>query len=328
MSKQKPKGSIVYFCIILLLVLVMIFSGLQILESTIFNVGQESDGSFVSKTIVRNGVEYFPRQDITVVMVLGVDQKGPVSESGSYNNRGMADVITLLIFDETNHNCRVLQLNRDTMTDVRVLGLGGRYAGTMYGQLALAHSYGSGLADSCENTRETVSDMLYGLRIDYYMALNMDAISIMTDAVGGVKVNVKDDFSLVDPSIGMGEVILNGQQAINYVQVRKDVADQMNVSRMERHREFMSGLMTGLLAKMQTDPTTAVSIFDQTSAYMVTDCSGTVISNFADRYGGYPLVEIVSPEGELKQGTQYMEFYVDEAKLDELILRLFYAPKK
>ena len=327
MSKQKPKGSIVYFCIILLLVLVMIFSGLQILESTVFHTGQEPGRPTASKTIVRDGVEYFPRQDITVLMVLGIDQLGPVTESGSYNNSGLADVISLLIFDETNQNCRILQLNRDTMVNVRVLGIGGKYAGTMYGQLALAHSYGSGLEDSCENTRETVSQFLYGLNIDYYMSMNMDAIRIMTDAVGGVTVEVKDDFSKIDPSIQMGQMVLNGQQAITFVRTRQNVADQMNLSRMQRHREFMNGLLESLQTKLDGDGSFALNLYESLSDYVVSDLSGNVISSIADRYGDYPLVEIVSPEGENTKGDQYMEFVVDEDKLDELILRLFYAPK-
>ena len=327
MSKQKPKGSIVYFCVILLLVLVMIFSGLQILESTVFHTGQEPGRPTASKTIIRDGVEYFPRQDITVLMVLGIDQLGPVTESGSYNNSGLADVISLLIFDETNQNCRILQLNRDTMVNVRVLGIGGKYAGTMYGQLALAHSYGSGLEDSCENTRETVSQFLYGLNIDYYMSMNMDAIRIMTDAVGGVQVEVKDDFSKIDPSIQMGQMVLNGQQAITFVRTRQNVADQMNLSRMQRHREFMNGLLEALQTKLDGDGAFALSLYESLDDYVVSDLSGNVITSIADRYGDYPLVEIVSPEGENTKGDQYMEFVVDEDKLDELILRLFYAPK-
>ena len=327
MSKQKPKGSIVYFCVILLLVLVMIFSGLQILESTVFHTGQEPGRPTASKTIIRDGVEYFPRQDITVLMVLGIDQLGPVTESGSYNNSGLADVISLLIFDETNQNCRILQLNRDTMVNVRVLGIGGKYAGTMYGQLALAHSYGSGLEDSCENTRETVSQFLYGLNIDYYMSMNMDAIRIMTDAGGGVQVEVKDDFSKIDPSIQMGQMVLNGQQAITFVRTRQNVADQMNLSRMQRHREFMNGLLEALQTKLDGDGAFALSLYESLDDYVVSDLSGNVITSIADRYGDYPLVEIVSPEGENTKGDQYMEFVVDEDKLDELILRLFYAPK-
>ena len=328
MSEQKPKGSIVYFCIILLLVLVMIFSGLQILESTVFHTGQESGKPSTSKTIVRDGVEYFPRQDITVVMVLGIDQLGEVQESGSYNNSGLADVISLLIFDETNQNCRILQLNRDTMMKVRVLGIGGKYAGDRFEQLALSHSYGSGLEDSCENTKQTVSRFLYGLQIDYYISMNMDAIRVMTDAVGGVKVNVQDDFSAVDPTIQMGEMVLNGEQAIHFVRTRKDVADQMNVTRMQRHREFMNGLLAALQNKMNSEDTFALTTYDAVAPYIVSDCSGNVISTLAERYGDYPLVEIVSPTGDNVKGEQYMEFYVDEQALDALILRLFYAPKK
>ena len=61
---------------------------------------------------------------------------------------------------------------------------------------------------------------------------------------------------------------------------------------------------------------------------MVTDCSTTVLLDLLDRVDGYELVEIVSPEGENVKGEQYYEFYVDEAKLQDLVLRLFYAEKK
>ena len=45
-----------------------------------------------------------------------------------------------------------IQLNRDTMTEIQILGVNGEPAVTMTGQLALAHTYGSGEEDSCENT--------------------------------------------------------------------------------------------------------------------------------------------------------------------------------
>ncbi|MBE6976459.1 MAG: hypothetical protein E7439_04600 [Ruminococcaceae bacterium] len=327
MSRQKPKGSIAFYCIILLLVLVMIYSGLQILESTVFNQNKTPEDPYLSKTIVRDGVEYYPRQDITVVMVLGIDKFGPVTESGSYNNSGVADVISLLIFDSTNQNARILQLNRDTMADIPVLGIGGKEAGTKFGQIALAHTYGSGLEDSCENTRKAVSDLLGGIRIDYYLSMNMDAISIMTDTVGGVKVNVTDDFSLVDPSIQMGQMTLNGEQAINFVRTRKDVADQMNVSRMQRHREYVNGLAAALRENIDADAEFAVTAYDSIVDYVVTDCSANVITGMMRRYVNYKLAEIVSPEGENTKGEQYMEFYVDKDNLDDIVLRLFYAPK-
>ena len=76
--------------------------------------------------------------------------------------------------------------------------------------------------------------------------MNMDAIATMNDAVGGVKVTVTEDFSKVDPTIPMGEAILRGQQAINYVRTRKNVGDQLNLSRIERQKELHSGLLHGV----------------------------------------------------------------------------------
>jgi hypothetical protein len=89
----------------------------------------------------------------------------------------------------------------------------------------------------------------------------------------------------------------------------------------------MNGLLEGLQTKLKGETAFAISTYESIATYTVRDCSGNVISSFAERYGNYPLVEIVSPEGENVKGEQYMEFYVDEQKLDELILRLFYAPK-
>ena len=326
MSKRTAAKKAAYSAAILVLVLVMIFSGLRILESTVFN-RERGEETLVSKTITRDGVDYFPRQDITVVLVMGIDQTGPVEDSGSYNNSGAADTVMLVIFDEKNEECRVLALNRDTMLEMPVLGIGGKQAGTYYGQLALSHTYGSGLEDSCENTRNTVSNFLYGINIDYYVSMNIDAISILNDAVGGVKVNVTEDFSQIDPTIGMGEVTLNGEQAINYVRTRKEVGDQLNISRMERQRGYVDGFLTAFRAKQEQDSSFVVTVYEEISPYIVTDCSGNTMANLLEKYADYEIVEIVSPEGENFLGNEYYEFYVDEEALDELIIRLFYAPK-
>jgi anionic cell wall polymer biosynthesis LytR-Cps2A-Psr (LCP) family protein len=155
--------------------------------------------------------------------------------------------------------------------------------------------------------------------------MNMDAITTLNDAVGGVTVTVKDDFSEVDPTITKGEVKLMGQQAINFVRTRKGVADQLNISRMERQREYMHGFVKALQEK-KDDTSFALTTYDSVSDYIVTDCSSTVFNNMLQRYADYPIVELVSPEGENVM-ADYYEFHVDEEKLDDLILRLFYAPK-
>ena len=327
MKKRKNTRDILFHAAILILVLVMLYSGLQILESTVLYKGTPETQTYHSKTIHRGDLAYFPRQDITTVLVMGIDQYGPVADSETYNNRGASDMNMLLIFDEAAESCTVLHLNRDTMLEIPVLGIGGRQAGTYYGQLALSHTYGTGLADSCENTRQTISDFLYGIDIDYYIAMNMDAIAILNDAVGGVTVNVTEDFSQVDPTITRGQVHLMGNHAINYVRTRKDVGDQLNLSRIERHKEYLDGFVDAFRAKREADPEFMVKAYEDVSPYIVTDCSLNAITGMMDRYGEYAIGEVLSPEGENVAGEEYMEFYVDEEKLDALILRLFYEEK-
>lgn len=326
MEKRKRTKDIIFAAVILLLVLVMVYSVAQILEHAILRGAVSQKETSLSKTITRNGVDYFPRQDMTVVMVLGIDQYGEVKASGSYQNPGASDMDILLIFDETNEVCHVLHLNRDTMLHVPMLDISGKQAGTWYGQLAMAHTYGSGLEDSCENVKKTISDFLYGLQIDYYIAMNMDAISILNDAVGGVEVHVADDFSRVDPTIKLGPMTLLGEQAVNFVRTRKDVGDQLNLSRIQRHKAYINGFVEAFKQK-QNDEEFIFSTYEAVEPYIVTDCSVNAINGMISRFGNYTIGEVISPEGENRLGEEYYEFYVDEEALDALILRLFYAPK-
>lgn len=328
MRKSHKGRGLLIFCILLALVAVVLFSGLKIFEATVLFPGSGEVGQTPTKTIERDGVKYFPRQDITVMMVLGIDQHGPVESSNYYRNKGAADSIMLLIFDETNADCTVLYLNRDTMLDMDVLGVQGDYAGTSYGQLALAHTYGEGLADSCVNVKNTIMNYLHGLTIDYYVSMNMDAIPVLNDAVGGVTVTVVDDFSKVNPSITMGEVTLTGDQVIDFVRIRKDVGDQKNVTRMARQREYVSHFLEKLSQKEHENIDFLVNMYEQVSPYIVTDCSVNTLSNLLSKYLDYGIKEVVSPEGENIVVDGHYEFHTDEEALEELILRLFYTQKR
>lgn len=327
MSRRDIWKSALSVCAFLLLVAGLIFSGLQLLESTVYSNNSDETADWEYKTITVDGVDYFPRQDITTVLVLGIDEEGPVQASGSYRNHGEADAVMLLVLDHAEGSIDVLCLNRDTMVQMPILGLGGRVSGTAYAQLALSHTYGEGLEDSCENTQNTVEAFLNNIVIDYYVAMNMDGIAIVNDAVGGVTVNITDDFSDVDSSLKTGEVTLSGEQALTYVQTRKDVGSQLNISRMERHREYMRGFMQAVTARIAENEGFAAELYEQVSDYVVSDCSLNVISGLMERCADYTLDEIVSPAGENVLGEEYYEFYVDEEALDELILHLFYAPK-
>ena len=325
MQKRTTIRKIISFGAILFLILVILLCAAKIAESAMRNDVQEE--VVTKKTITVDGVAYFPRQDINVLLVMGIDQTGPVESSGYYRNSGAADMVLLLIFDEKNKECDTLYLNRDTMLHMQVLGVSGDYAGTTYGQLALAHTYGTGLEDSCENTKNTVSDFLGGVNIDYYLAMNMDAIAVLNDAVGGVTVDVQDDFSAVDPSIGKGIMTLNGEQAIHFVRTRKDVGDQLNLSRIDRQGMYITAFENALRDKVEQDESFASDVYDELLPYIVTDCSVNTISGMLNRYADYAVKPLVTPVGRNELGEEYYEFYADEEALKALVLELFYAPK-
>ena len=140
------------------------------------------------------------------------------------------------------------------MTQIQILGVTGEPAGTFTGQLALAHTYGSGEEDSCENTVLAVSNLLYGMEIDHYVSLTMDGVALLNDLVGGVTVEVLDDFSGIDDSLVQGETVtLQGQQALTYVRSRGGLEDSSNLHRMERQRQYLGALQQQLKAAVQQE---------------------------------------------------------------------------
>ena len=183
--------------------------------------------------IEKDGQWYAPKSGLETMLVIGVDKTEPLEDSGSYNNDSQADFLLLTILDKTEETAAILHLNRDIMTQIPVLGVTGQHAGFITGQLALAHTYGSGLQDSCKNTVDAVSMLLGGVDIDHYVGMTMGAVPLINDMVGGVPVTVLDDFSGIDDALVQGEEItLQGEQAIHYVRIRAGLEDSSNLNRM------------------------------------------------------------------------------------------------
>lgn len=325
--EKKNLKDIILKCLTLLLALIFVCSVLYLAEPLLKAERKDIEVTASTKTIVRDGKSYFPRQDITVIMVLGIDKYGVRAPANNYRNEGAADSIMLLIFDEKEKTCDVLCLNRDTMVNMDVLGLKGELAGTSYGQLALAHTYGDGMEESSQNVKNTLQKFIHGLSIDYCVSMNMDAIPIANDAVGGVKVTVKEDFSKVNPTIKMGEITLKGDQVIDYVRTRKDVGNQKNLTRMERQQEYVKGFISALKEKSSKDLNFALSLYDSVAPYIVTDLTPSNINSMLQRYSSFNLGEFFTYEGEniIKDG--YYQFIVDEEKFDALTVKLFYSEK-
>ncbi|HOP11783.1 MAG TPA: LCP family protein [Oscillospiraceae bacterium] len=276
--------------------------------------------------IVNGEQTYIENKELITILFLGIDTSGEVISSGSYNNKQQADFLALLIIDPAANDCTLLHLNRDTMTDINVLGVTGQAAGTTYGQLALAHTYGTGLQDSCQNTVQTVSNLLFGISIDYFVSINMDAVALLNDLIGGVTVTISDDFSNVDPQLKEGETVtLTGQHALNYVRARQGMTDATNLARMARQRQYISSFLKQLKAKMNSENDDFImEIYQSVSDYIVTNCTVQTFSEIADHLLCTDDIQIKTPAGISEKGDQYIEFYPDKDLLFQFTMSIFF----
>ena len=275
-------------------------------------------------TIEVDGVAYRQRKNVTAILFMGIDRGGDAPGSG-YRNGGQADFLELVVVDDANKTLTRLQIDRDTMTPVTVLGVLGNRSSVRTLQISLSHGFGDGGAQSCELTVEAVSNLLMGAPIDEYVAMNMDGISVLNDAVGGVTVTLEDDFSALDASMTPGTTLtLRGEQAELFVRGRMSIGVGTNEARMARQQVYLSELAGLLREQIHADKAFVGQLYDALQPYMVTSMSRGLMINKAWGARDYTST-VVKLEGRHEVDTDgFMQFFADEQMLRKTVLELFY----
>lgn len=281
----------------------------------------------VERLIYYNGAQYRYREDIDTLLIIGTDIYDQ-SENEEFRCNSQADLILVVVFDNTNERYDIIQINRDTVTGIKRYDVLGQYAGIVDLQIALSHSYGTGGLDSCRDTAFAVSRLLYDTDIDNVMSVTMGAVPAFNDLVGGVDVLVEDNFAGVDDTLVTGEVNhLEGQHALTFVRARMSMADDpTNINRMSRQRTYMVALMEALGNCLQKDPDFALDSYAELADYIESDINTDDFEDYVERFVTYEQGDILVPAGEAVEGDTYMEFYVDEEALQQLIIDTFYEP--
>ena len=286
--------------------------------------GYDPDGGRAS--VYHDDAWYVQRDQVETWLLMGVDKFERQVQQSSYRNDQQADFFLLVVVDHARQRCTPIQINRDTMAQIRVLGMGGANVGMITGQLALAHTYGSGGSDSCRNTVDAVSNFLLGTPIDHYISLTMDSVPALNDALGGVTVTVLDDFSGVDDTLKKGESItLQGAQALTYVRTRKDMADSSNLARQLRQQQYMAAFYRRFTELKEQDGGVFAKALLEVSPYMISDCTVEQLGQLVEAADRYQADEILTIEGTAVKGTEFMEFYADEQALTSLLLDVLYV---
>ncbi len=275
------------------------------------------------------GADYRLRDDLDTYLIMGTDELQSTinaSETNLYNNL-QADFLMLMIVDKGHQSYSAIHLNRDTMVDIPEIGVNGVRYGTVNRQLNLAYSFGSGGKDSCRNVAETVSRLLYGVPIEHFFAVTMDAIPVLNDLVGGVTVHIDEDLTNADPAFIEGtDVRLQGDQALHFVRARMSVSDGSNVSRMSRQRIFISGLYEQMMRKLNESDRFSLTLANTLSEYATSDLITDELAKLADQLKTYRYDGIVEMEGNAiyNEATTHEEFYPDEKALQRLVISRFF----
>lgn len=273
--------------------------------------------------VTYDGVEYEYNSDLQTILFLGVDKKEEMQVQDNAGRGGQSDCIILFVMDKSDKSTTMLQISRNSMADVDLYDISGEYLTTEKEQIALQYAYGDGEKKSCQLTKDAVSKLMFNIPIKSYVALNIDGISSINDAIGGVEITIPQDYTGIDPMFIQGSTVtLTGEQAERYVRYRDINVTGSNGPRMERQTQFMNALM--VQAKRAVGADGYNKLYSAAKPYMVTDMSVDELKALSD----YEMKEeALSVPGEEVAGAEHDEFYVNDEELQKLILKVFYKSK-
>ena len=278
------------------------------------------------------GQTYRLKSGLTTILFLGIDRNIEKDEKEiSARNGGQSDFLALVIFDSLNKTLTRVQIDRDTIAEVTVLGVLGNETGKKDMQICLAHGYGDGREQSCEFSVEAVQKLFGGIQIDEYLALNLSGIGALNDALGGAVVPIESDFSFYDAAMIKGTVMrLTAQQAEYYVRKRIQIDEGTNESRMRRQSVFIKNGFQQAQDLIEEDIQYTNTLFDTLEPYMTTSMSRGRMINLLNSAKEYAFVSdpLIIP-GEYTRGTDnFIEFHADQDALRQLVIQTFYEPMK
>lgn len=241
MGKKKKKKSLISRIIKTLLILLFLIP-LCIFGYVYYHISsmtEESNTTIPNKNFSDILSSVTVSDDITNILLIGTDER-------SSKEKGRADSIMIATLDEKHGKLKLTSVARDTYVEIR-----GR------GKEKVNHSYAYGGAELLIDTLENSMN----IKISNYVRINFKSFTELIDALGGLKLDVKQSelkelnkyipecynasiqskpMKLIENS---GVQTLNGYQSLSYARIRKN---DSAIERDRRQRAIMQALMDEL----------------------------------------------------------------------------------
>ena len=297
-------------------------------EVPVENAGQAVHALKEQVSLMYKEETYPLKEHLQTVLLIGTDSIEQYEEDKNtlqdYYNYNQADFLILLVQDTEANTTEVILLNRDTMTDVPWLDVIGNYGGTEFQQLCLAFNSGDGGRASCLNTVDAVSSLLFDAPIQHYIQMPMSGISVLNNLVGGVPVQIPENLTRVDPAFVEGATVHpTGDQAEKFVRARKGLQDDTNLARMFRQQIYLEGFRKQAQEAFDADSEFALKLVEKMGEHIQSDLTAQQLSDFVQSLDRSQISPIRTADGELIAGTEYYEFFADEASLWEIVKRAY-----
>ena len=303
-----------------------------VISEDVFLMDEQSEELAALGSLKLNGNIYSYYHDFETYLIMGTDKTG--ADSKVYQG-SMSDFLMLVIVDKTDNNYSFLPINRDTMSEVRLIQDDGTGAATAELQLCTAHWYGGNAGQSCANTVESISKLFGGLKIDGYYAIPMDEIPKLNHSVGGVTVTLLEDFQDIDRQMKKGETLaLSDEQAYRYIHDRYGVGDEKNTSRMKRQQQYMEAFFTKAKEKAKSDKAYVGQLFREFEQTATTNLTAKKISGLTNRLikgtqKGFFEIKGTSKIGKaLGDGIDHAEFYPDKESIIDVMTKIYGLKKR
>lgn len=197
---------------------------------------------FVKKVPAKNSltqVKYPFDENSINILVVGLDK---ASNRSTYDLH-RTDTILFLNINFKDKKIRGISIPRDTLTEIYKVG--------KWDKINSAFGYGGGeKEEGFFYTMETVSKLLGGMPIDYYVGFDLDAIRKVVNILGGVYVNVEVPVKVktkwVDIDLKPGYQKLNGIETLYYALWRKTPGG--DIDRIKRDKELILSVFGQLKA--------------------------------------------------------------------------------
>lgn len=206
------------------------------------------------------------------VLMLGSDSRAGEADAATVSGQ-RSDAIMLLHVPADGGEAYVISIMRDTWVDIPGHGQAKINAALDYGGVALEI--------------QTIEQLL-DTRIDHVASIDFEGFRDLTDAVGGVTVDVPMDFSTNEGvAFHQGEQTLNGEEALAFVRERYSFEDG-DYQRVRDQRIYLRGLLKKIMsADTLSSPSRINDVVTKFSPYVSVDddLSATEVARIGMKIG-------------------------------------------